>query len=83
MYCLPFHIYITFNQLYTVYPHLQYIYIFLHFFVLQKDMFVLRNFQVKALEKKKWTSQLSVNQPEPGPQISLEWVGMVLEPGEP
>ena len=46
-------------------------------------MFVLRNFQVKALEKKKWTSQLSVNQPEPGPQISLEWVRMVLEPGEP
>ncbi len=81
MYCLPFYIYITFNQLYTVYPHLQYI--FLHFFVLQKDMFVLRNFQVKALEKKKWTSQLSVNQPEPGPQISLEWVRMVLEPGEP
>ena len=59
MYCLLFYMYITFNQVYTVYPQLRYI--------------VLRHFQVKALEKKKWTSQLSVNQPEPGPQISLEW----------
>lgn len=63
MYCLLFYMYITFNQVYTVYPHLQYI--------------VLRHFQVKALEKKKWTSQLSVNQPEPGPQI-LVGMGMVV-----
>ena len=69
MYCLLFYMDITFNQVYTVYPHLQYI--------------VLRHLQVKALEKKKWTSQLSVNQPESGPQISFGMGGNGSEPSEP
>lgn len=69
MYCPLFYMYITFNQVYTVYPQLQYI--------------VLRHFQVKALEKKKWTSQLSVNQPEPGPQNLVGMGGNGSEPSEP